>query len=84
MDREWTQPAIVNPGGRIEVVLPTLEEGERVEVTVRRSAGAGGSKAKKRAERVHEAISRMKARAVMGAHIHEDSLRRENLYPDRM
>lgn len=36
MPTEWTKELVVQPGGRIELVLPDLGDGERVRVVVRR------------------------------------------------
>lgn len=36
MSQEWTQSTTVHAGGKVEVILPSLVAGERVEVTVRK------------------------------------------------
>lgn len=38
MAQEWTQSTTVHAGGKIEVFLPSLVAGERVEVTVRKQS----------------------------------------------
>lgn len=40
---EWHETATVKSGGRIELVLPELHDGEHVEVVVRRENGQGRS-----------------------------------------
>ena len=37
MAQEWHQTAVVHEGGRVEVVVPDLVNGESVEVVVRRN-----------------------------------------------
>ncbi len=83
MFQEWVQSATVDASGKIEVILPTLEPGARVEVTVRSldaktpgSVGANQARAK-------DVLARMKLRGVEGANISDESLRRENICPDR-
>lgn len=76
MFQEWTQSTTVHRGGKIELVLPALTEGEQVEVTIRK-------KEPKATKQVIKALEELKALSVSGANISDESLRRQNLYPDR-
>jgi len=47
MTHEWHQKAVARSGGRIEVVVPELSDGEEVEVVVRRNGSDANDVAKR-------------------------------------
>lgn len=84
MYHEWTRSATVHAGGKIEVILPELTAGSKVEVTVRTvDTEPVALSAEEKAKRLRLALSHLKERGVEGANIPDEALRREEMYSDR-